>query len=158
MPDTKRDDPDTSSVAREQESLSHEMRVLSAAGAQITRQESLPDPGAGAGGGERHDFADALQNKGSFHEGGDETRVTHWSNNSANAVAPRDLEEEVHGEFAPPITRQARQGLPSFAQSEFHTVCWILYSVHGCCSQLLGFPMHRSSVVNDVSVAVTVSR
>ena len=149
MADTKRDDHGTSSIAREQENLSHEMRVLSAA-AQISR-----GAGEGAGGGERYGFADALQDKGSFHEGGDEVRAPQWSNNSANAVAPRDLEEEDHGEFAAPITRQ---GLPSFAQSEFHTVCLILYSLHGCCSHLLGFPMHRLSVVNDVSVAVTFSR
>ena len=152
MADMKRDDHDTSSIAREQENLSHEMRVLSAA-AQISR-----GAGEGAGGGERSDFADAMQNKGSFHEGGDEARAPQWSNNSANAVAPRDLEEEDHGEFAAPITRQACQGLPSFAQSEFHTVCLILYSLHGCCSRQSGFPMHRLSVVNDVSVAVTVSR
>ena len=122
MADTKGDDPDVSSIARGEESLGYEMPVLSAA-AQIAREplSVVPDPDSGE---ERHCFAraGALQIKGSYHcDGGDGACASHWRNSSANIVAPRDPEEE-HGDFAAPITRQARQGPPSFAQSEFHTV------------------------------------
>ena len=124
MADTKRDDPDASSIARGEESLGHEMFVLSAA-AQIAREplSVVPDPDSGEGGCERHDFtrAGGPQTKGSCHCDGGGACASHWSNGSANVVAPRDPEEE-HGDFAAPITRQVRQGPPSFAQSEFHTV------------------------------------
>lgn len=116
MADTKRDDPDASSIAREEES--HEMRALPAE-VQFARGDLpvIPDPGEA--GGESHDCARAssLQTKGPCDDDG---TTPHWSD-LANVVAPRDPEEDRDAAHAPIMC----QGLPSFAQSEFSTVCLI---------------------------------
>jgi hypothetical protein len=120
MADTKKDDPDAPSIARDEES--HEMRALSVE-AQIAREHLpvTPRPDPGESEGERRDFARAscsLQTKGPRDDGG--TTTPHWSD-LANVVAPRDPAEEDHEGSHAPITHG---GLPSFAQSEFSTVCF----------------------------------
>ena len=109
MTDTRRDDPDASSIA--------EIRALPVA-AQTARENlpAIPDPGHGEDGGEAHDIARAntLQTKGPSDGDG---VATNW-NALANIVVPQDPDEEGH----PTPTPITGQGPPSFAQSEFHTV------------------------------------
>jgi hypothetical protein len=112
MADTRRDDPNASSIA--------EMRAFPVA-AQTARENlpAIPDPGHGEDGGEAHDIARAssLQTKGpSDCDGG----AKNW-NALANVVVPQDPEREEDQDGAPP-TPITGQGPPSFAQSEFYTV------------------------------------
>ena len=117
MADTKRDDPDAS-IAREEEEeshshhgLDHEMSVLSS----VVAREHLSDHGD-----ERHEFprASTPQDKGPCDDGG----APRWNDltHHRHVVAPRDPDREG--------TRPGtRQGLPSFAQSEFYTVYLIFF-------------------------------
>jgi hypothetical protein len=123
MADTRRDDPNASSIA--------EMRALPAT-AQIARENlpDIPDPAHGEpeDGGEAHDIARAssLQTKGPSDGDG----ANNW-NALENVVVPRDPEEEDHG-FTVPPTPITGQGPPSFAQSEFYTVNFDLNSHYRC--------------------------
>jgi hypothetical protein len=126
MADTKRDDPDAPSIAREEESHghshSHEMRVISSVVARADH------------GGERHDFprVGTPQDKGPCDDD-DSGAAPHWNDltNHDRVVAPRDPDREGDFGVAPASAPITRQGLPSFAQSEFYTVYLILYAHRG---------------------------
>jgi hypothetical protein len=113
MADTRRDDPNASSIVG--------LRALPVA-AQTARENlpAIPDPGHGADGGEAHDIARASspQTKGPSDGDG----ANNW-NTLANVVVPQDpREEDQDGFTVPPPTPITGQGPPSFAQSEFYTV------------------------------------
>jgi hypothetical protein len=125
MSDTKRNDLDVSSIPREEESHSYEMRPVEAQISHSVIPELEPEPGEG--------LASALQTKGTCDDVGGGAPHGH---NLANAavVAPRDPEVGSEGreDFAVASAPITRQGLPSFAQSEFYTVFFFFFHC-GCC-------------------------
>jgi len=71
------------------------------------------------------------------------------------AVARREEEDGL----AAPVSASAHQGLPSFAQSEFYTVCTMRAPRTAQCHSTHSFLLLcRSSVVSAVGAIVMVSR
>ena len=150
MADTRRDDPDTSSIA--------EMRALPVvAQGPLENLPAIPDPDHGEpeDGGEAHDNARAssLQTKGPGDGDGD-GGAKNW-NALTNVVVPQDQDQEDQNGFNVAPTPITGQGPPSFAQSEFYTVD--LIRIPTILALVIELPRTcRLSVVNAVNAAVII--